>query len=118
MLQRKATPAASTSVTTPAQSAQPVQPAQPDQPTTVEPAPQPAQPTTEQPAQPPTTGGPGGFLTGAALATAIDGIVDMGFPREEVQRAMRASFNNPDRAVEYLMTVSGSPISTLHPDGY
>jgi hypothetical protein len=72
-----------------------------------EPAPQPAQPTTEQPAQPQTTGGPsGGFLTGAALTTAVDNIVDMGFPREEVQRAMRASFNNADRAVEYLMTVS------------
>nr|KIR45247.1 UV excision repair protein Rad23 [Cryptococcus bacillisporus CA1280] len=46
----------------------------------------------------------GSFVTGPALQAAIDGMVEMGFERDQVIRALRASFNNPDRAVEYLMS--------------
>lgn len=43
-------------------------------------------------------------MTGPGLEAAINNIVEMGFVKSDVQAAMRASFNNPERAVEYLMT--------------
>ncbi|KAF8906592.1 hypothetical protein CPB84DRAFT_1835100 [Gymnopilus junonius] len=53
------------------------------------------------------------FLSGEGLQAAISNMVEMGFPRDQVLRAMRASFNNADRAVEYLM--NGIP-PHLEPD--
>lgn len=46
------------------------------------------------------------LVTGDAYDEAVNRLVDMGFERESVVAAMRASFNNPERAVEYL--TSGS----------
>lgn len=44
------------------------------------------------------------LVTGDAYEAAVNKLVDMGFEREKVVASMRASFNNPERAVEYLTT--------------
>jgi UV excision repair protein RAD23 len=46
------------------------------------------------------------IVSGPALQSAIASMTEMGFDKDLVQRAMKASYNNPDRAVEYLMSVS------------
>lgn len=55
-------------------------------------------------------------MTGPALQQAIAGMVEMGFERDQVVKALRASFNNPDRAVEYLMSVSITSSTLLAQD--
>ncbi|QIX01808.1 hypothetical protein AMS68_007325 [Peltaster fructicola] len=52
---------------------------------------------------------PSALAIGNERAAAIANMESMGFPRDQIDRAMRAAFFNPDRAVEYLLT--GIPAS-------
>lgn len=84
---------------TPQQST-PTKPAEP-QPT---PTPAPSQPVSQPPAQSQPGVGASTLVTGSEYERMVANLCDMGFPKEEVVRALRAAFNNPDRAVEYLTT--------------
>uniref|UniRef100_A0A3P8URV9 UV excision repair protein RAD23 n=1 Tax=Cynoglossus semilaevis TaxID=244447 RepID=A0A3P8URV9_CYNSE len=42
-------------------------------------------------------------MTGAAYENLVAEIMSIGYEREQVVAALRASYNNPDRAVEYLL---------------
>lgn len=48
-------------------------------------------------------------VTGSEYETMLTEIMSMGYERERVVAALRASYNNPHRAVEYLLTVRESP---------
>lgn len=78
-------------------------------PKTEEPA-RPASVSVSNPAETSSSSSPSGgvadMLSGEAYETAVANIVAMGFPRDQVQAAMRQSFNNPDRAVDLLMNPS------------
>lgn len=54
---------------------------------------------------------PSALTLGSEREAAIANMESMGFPRDQIDQAMRAAFFNPDRAVEYLLT--GIPESAL-----
>ena len=86
--------AAATTAATPAAPAKPAPPAEP-QPSPAEPTPPPA-PEAAAPA--PEAAAP------APPSAPVAALMEMGFPREECERALRAAFGDVNRAVEYLTT--------------
>jgi len=132
--QPKATPAASTSTSTstptPVSAPTPPKPVEPTPAASVpaatsetqDPAPSaPSAPSDPVPVEAPTDAPPeasapalgSSFLSGEALQTTIRNMEEMGFPRDQVLRALRASYNNPDRAVEYLFNVRINIMSAI-----
>lgn len=50
-----------------------------------------------------TAGSRNSLVTGPAYDQSVRQMCEMGFPEEQVKQALRAAFNNPDRAVDFLL---------------
>jgi len=61
----------------------------------------------------PSTGGESNLVVGEQYEASIQNLMGMGFGREEVLEALRAAYNNPERAVEYL--INGIPKAPTGP---
>lgn len=56
------------------------------------------------------------LVTGAEYESMLAEIMSMGYERERVVAALRASYHNPHRAVEYLLTgIPSSPVQESNP---
>jgi len=119
-------PQPSQPVSTPATTTGPPQPSvKADPPPAQNTAPPAAQPKPDTPASSTSTETTGlysesaqALLVGPQFNSMVDEISNsMGFPKEQVSLALRASFGNPDRAVEYLLSgeIPESVLSQVQP---
>ncbi|KAM4719519.1 UV excision repair protein RAD23 homolog B [Anableps anableps] len=112
-------PSTTTPAAPPAASSSPEKPAEPTSTEKPEAKPEERPPSTSEPSS--TSSGSSGssetspssnlfneavstLVTGSSYDAMVNEMMLLGFGREEVVAALRASFNNPDRAVEYLLS--------------